>query len=87
MTAKKALSILDWWINQKKQGIRELATKWDYVEDSKGVAKILLHSEQTIISNLERVRKELVPNCNHPMKMRDKAQDGKWYCMNCNFDL
>jgi len=40
-----------------------------------------------MISNLEIVKRELIPNCKHPKKMRDKTTDGQVYCMNCNFDL
>ncbi|MCV0392100.1 MAG: hypothetical protein K5790_02270 [Nitrosopumilus sp.] len=87
MTVQKAIKIIDWWIGQKKQTIQELQNKWLNSDDAYGVEKALLHSEKTIILNLEVIRKELIPNCNHPKKMRDTTADGQVYCMNCNFDL
>ena len=87
MTVNKAIKILDWWINQKKHGIEKLKEEWDYSDDRFGVTKTLLNADRITISNLDMIRKELVPNCNHPEKMRDKTPDGQWYCMNCNLDL
>jgi hypothetical protein len=48
--------------------------------------KILLDSVQVIISNLESIKKELVPKCKHPKNMRDRVGN-QWYCMNCNWDF
>jgi len=87
MTVNKAIKILDWWINQKKHGIEKLKEEWDYSDDDYGVTKTLLNADRITISNLDMIRKEIVPNCNHPEKMRDKTPDGQWYCMNCNLDL
>ncbi|MFQ5439877.1 MAG: hypothetical protein ACE5DL_00280 [Nitrosopumilaceae archaeon] len=87
MTIKKAIKILDWWINQKKEAIQELEKDWNFSNDYHGVGKKLLDMDKTIISNLEKIRKELVPNCNHPKKMRDRTANGQVYCMNCNLDL
>ena len=87
MTVKKAIKILDWWINQKKHGIEKLKEEWDYLDNDCGVTKTFLNADKITISNLDMIRKELVPNCNHPEKMRDKTPDGQWYCMNCNLDL
>ena len=87
MTVNKAIKILDWWINQKKHGIEKLKEEWDYSDDDYGVTKTLLNADRITISNLDMIRKELVPNCNHPEKMRDKTPDVQWYCMNCNLDL
>ena len=87
MTVQNAIKILDWWITQKKESIEKLKIDWDFVDDSHGIGKILLDSDETIISNLETIKKELVPNCKHPKNMRDKTIDGQWYCMNCNFTL
>ena len=87
MTVKKAIKILDWWINQKKYGLEKLKEKWDYSYDDYGITTTLLNADRITISNLDMIRQELVPNCNHPKKMRDKTPDGQWYCMNCNLDL
>ncbi len=89
MTVKKAIKILDWWISHKNQGMEELKTKWNYQEydDAMGVAKTIFYMDKTILHNLEKIRSELVPNCIHPQKMRDRAPDGQWYCMACNLDL
>ena len=87
MTVKKAIKILDWWIDNKKQGMEKFQKKWEHTADTYGVTKILLDSDKTIIENLELIRKELIPNCKHPKKMRDRTSNGQWYCMNCNYDL
>lgn len=89
MTVKKAIEILDWWINHKKQSMEQLRQEWNFDDYDKatGIAQILLESDRVTISNLEKVRTQLVPNCKHPKKMRDRLSDGQWYCMNCNLDL
>ena len=86
MTVQKAIKILDWWINQKKQAMEQLQEKWIHSDDSYGVEKTLLDSDRVVISNLEIIKKELVPDCKHPKNMRDRV-GSQWYCMNCNFDL
>jgi len=85
MTVKKAIKILDWWIKQKKIGIDKL--KVDENFHDKELEKTILHYDKTIISNLEVIRKELVPNCKHPKKMQDVDSNGNLYCMDCNLDL
>jgi|APSaa5957512535_1039671.scaffolds.fasta_scaffold21451_4 hypothetical protein len=87
LTVQKAIKIIDWWINQKKESMEKLKIEWDFPNDSHGVGKTLLDVDKTIIFNLETIRKELILNCRHPKKMRDKTPDGQWYCMNCNMDL
>jgi hypothetical protein len=89
MTVKKAIEILDWWINHKKQSVKQLVKKWNYAEHDKctEVSHALIESEKIVLSNLETIRAELVPDCKHPKKMRDRLPDGQWYCMNCNMDL
>ncbi len=87
MTVKKAIKILEWWIIQKKDGIKKLEKEKNYTNDNHEIGKILLDIDKTTIANLEKIRKELVPNCKHPKKMRDRTADDQWYCMNCNMDL
>lgn len=86
MTVKKAIKIIDWWIDKEKSALAEFQEKWKGSEDTHGIGKALIESDKTTIANLETIRKELVPNCKHPKKMRDTA-DGQEYCMNCNLDL
>jgi len=88
MTVKKAIEILEWWITHKKQSMEQLKQEWNYDADkATEVAKALIKSEEIALYNLEKIKAELVPNCKHPKKMRDRAPDGQWYCMNCNLDL
>jgi hypothetical protein len=87
MTVKKAIKIIDWWINQKKSGMVTLQKDWRFSDNSHGIGQTLLDVDTATITNLELIRKELVSNCEHPKKMRDKSPDGKWYCMNCNSDI
>ena len=84
VTVKKAIKILDWWINQREQQINKLETEYKF-NDSE-IQRVLFESEKTIIDNLKLIKKELVPNCKHPKKMRDIC--GKIeYCMSCNLDM
>jgi len=87
MTVKKAIRILDWWINQKKNGIEKLRVDWNFNNDDHGIAKTLLDADKITISNLETIRNELVPDCKHPTNMQDQDPTGHKYCMNCNLDL
>ena len=88
MTVKKAIQILDWWINHKKQSIEQFKEQWDFSSDSvTSLATTWMHSEETSIDNLEKIKTELVPNCKHPKKMIDTLPNGQKYCMNCNLDL
>ncbi len=87
MTIKKAIKILDWWIDQKEQGIQRLHREWEFSNDAHGIGKTLLEVDKTIISNLETIKKELIPKCKHPKNMQDVDPKGNRYCMNCNWDL
>jgi len=77
MTLQKALKIIDWWINQKNQATEQLEKEWDFTSDSHGLGKTLLGMEKTVITNLKTIQKELIPNCKHPKKMRDRTSDGQ----------
>lgn len=89
MTVKKAIKMVNWWIEQKESGIKKLLREWNYdsIDKSLGISKTLLQVDQTIISNLELIKDELVPDCTHPRKLHDKGPDGNLYCMGCNLDL
>ena len=87
MTVKKAIKMVDWWIDQRKMVMDEFKKNWDYKTEVEEVAKIMLQSDETVIYNLEKIRAELVPQCKHPKKMIDTLPNGQKYCMNCNLDL
>jgi len=87
MSVKKAIKILDWWIDHKKTTMQTFKEKWKNSDDTYGLEKSFLDSDRISIENLELIRKELVPNCKHPKSMRDRTEDGQWYCMNCNLDI
>ena len=88
MTVKKAIKILDWWINHKKQSMEQLLKKWNYdPKNPTDVEKLLIETTDTELHNLEIIKAQLVPNCSHPKKMIDTLPDGQKYCMNCNADL
>jgi len=88
MTVKKAIKILDWWIDHKKQSMEQLLKKWNYnPKNPTDVERLLIETTDTELCNLEIIRAQLVSNCSHPKKMRDKLPDGQEYYMNCNFDL
>lgn len=91
MTVKKALEMIDFLIEyeEKIQDAMSDPTKsWNIGTDNiKNLAKTLSDSHRDNVRILNGIKKELVPNCKHPKKMRDRTRDGQWYCMNCNLDL
>jgi len=84
MTVKKAIKLLEWWINQREEKIKEISTTIKF--NDKDIETVLINNEKTVIENLKLIKKELVPKCRHPKKMQDTC-DGKKYCMSCNLDL
>ncbi len=82
MTILKALKLINWWIAQRENVIKELFLD---CKDSETMI-IIRDSEKTIISNLKLIRDELTPKCKHPKKMQDTC-GGVKYCMDCNCDL
>jgi len=87
VSVKKAIKILDWWINQKKHGMKKLQNEWIDSGDDYDITRTLLSVDKIIVVNLETIRSELITNCKHPMNMQDKDPTDQWYCMNCNLDL
>lgn len=51
------------------------------------LAKMISCGHRDTVHVLTIIKKELVPNCKHPKKMRDRTSDRQVYCMNCNFDI
>lgn len=90
MTVKKAIEIIEWILNNKTKTVKEFyepeILKAKY-EIGANLYRTLLQVTETDIHNLQAVKEQLVPNCKHPKKMRDRAPNGQWYCMNCNLDL
>lgn len=91
MTVKKALEMLDFLIEYEKKmqdAMGDPTKSWNSNSDSiKKLAGTLSDSHDDNVRILNVIKKELVPNCKHPKKMRDRTADGQWYCMNCNMDL
>ena len=54
----------------------KLKKEQNYLDDNYGIMKTLLSADRIIISNLNMIKKELVPNYNHPKKMNDRISDG-----------
>ena len=89
MTTKKAVKIVEMLFEKKtglKQDLAKPENNW-----GDGIVGGLVQTELRSLSNeiewLKILKKEIVPNCKHPKKMRDRTPDGQWYCMNCNLDL
>jgi hypothetical protein len=91
MTVKQAIKILDWLIetdNKLAESILEPSRSWNQDFDClKSFAQEFAEMKKRDVEIFKKIKKELVPNCKHPKKMRDKTPDGKSYCMNCNLDL
>lgn len=91
MVTKKAIFLVDLLLEvdiKLRDGMIDPSKMWNSDNDK-------IHSmvqtfagllDQNILI-LNTLRKELVGNCKHPKKMRDKTSKGQWYCMNCNLDL
>ena len=91
MTIKKALKILDYYIDKKskmKEDFLDMNMSWNkgqnhIQEFSKGLA-LVMENDLKVLNSL---KKELKPKCKHPKNLRDKSSDGNSYCMGCNLDL
>jgi len=91
MTVKKSLQLLDFLIDYETRmhtAISDPSKSWNIGNDSIGkLAKTLSDCHKDNIRVLNIIKKELITNCKHPKKMRDRTSDDQWYCMNCNLDL
>lgn len=91
MVSKKAVEILDFLIDYETKmhtAMSDPSKSWNIGNDSIGkLAKTLSDCHKDNIRVLNIIKKELVPNCKHPKKMRDKTPNGQWYCTNCNMDI
>lgn len=91
MTVKKALEKIDFLIEYEKKMQNAMADpgkSWNIgTPNIKDLANTLSDSHRSSVRILDDIKKELVPNCKHPKKMRNRTSDGQWYCMNCNLDL
>lgn len=88
MTTKKAVQIVDLFINNRTNHIADLQrpeNNWGH-----GIAAEMVESDiermTREIKLLKVLRKEIAPPCKHPKKMHDTC-GGRKYCMNCNMDL
>lgn len=94
MTVKKAIKLLDWWIENREKNlkvitakvIKENAINADTEFEFPKIYNAILGNEQAVIKNLKLIRKKIIPNCKHPKRMHDMC-DGIKYCMSCNLDL
>lgn len=84
MTVKKALKLLDWWIERRENSLKKLQETIIFSDTE--ITKVLVDSDKMIIHNLKQIKKEIIPNCKHPKKMQDNCAGVK-YCMSCNMDL
>lgn len=91
MTIKKALEMIDFLMEYEKKmqdAMSDPSKFWNIgTPNIKDLAKTLSDSHRDSVHILDNIKKELIPNCKHPKKMRDKSADGQWYCMNYNYDL
>ena len=91
MVTKKAVFLVDLLLEgdiKLRDGMADPLQIWNSDNDKihsmvQTFAELL---DQNILI-LKTLRKELVGNCKHPKRMRDKTSKGQWYCMNCNLDL
>ncbi len=80
MAVKKAIRIISWILDNKTKTVKEfyepkiLRAKSELCTD---LYRTLLQATETDIHNLLAIKEQLVPNCRHPKKMRDKTSDGQ----------
>ncbi len=84
MTLKKGIKIIDNWIENREEKIKEIESK--YVSLGSELKTLFIENEKTVIENLKYIKKEISPNCKHPKNMHDTCK-GQKYCMDCNMDL
>ena len=88
MTVKRAIEICDYLVKahlKNSAGIRDLVKDWK--TDTQGLAIKIAEVHEDVAECIFLIKKNLIPDCKHPKKMRDEAADGQVYCMNCNTDL
>lgn len=90
MTVKKALEILDYFIEKKlefQNGLIQPEKPWN--SKNMIVSQMVEQISDNIKTDLiflKLLKKQLKPNCNHPKKLHDRS-GGILYCMGCNLDL
>lgn len=91
MAVKKAIKILDSYIERNKQMVEVLANpakSWNEKFDCmRELSKEMANLAKNDIKVFESIKQEIQPKCKHPKKMRDRSSDGQCYCMDCNQDL
>ena len=91
MTVKRAIRILDAFIEKYQMEAEDLlkpAQSWNQHFDClKELVITMSDSKRGDAQVLRIIKKELLVNCKHPKKIRDRDPKGNWYCMNCNQDL
>lgn len=91
MTIKKAVKILEWFIekqNQYSESMIDPKQAWNQDFDVlRDMTKSFSDRQKDEIKVLEIIKTELVPKCKHPKKMQDIDSNGNRYCMDCNWDL
>lgn len=88
MTTKKAVRIVDGFLENRTKHIAELQrpeNNWGHGIAAEAVAQDIARMTHEI-GVFKILRKEIAPNCKHPKKMHDTS-NGQKYCMNCNMDL
>lgn len=92
MANQKTSQILDCLIKKKierRSDFLDSGHSWNQGNEKilKDVISIISGLMQDEIDSLQIVRKQLVPDCKHPKKLRDIDPDGMPYCTGCNQDL
>lgn len=88
MSVKKAIEMLDGLLayHLKIYRLMEERSK-EHSDNFKEIYNSIAHTHKMLAQDMVAIKRALVPNCKHPKKMRDKAADGQWYCMQCNSDI
>ena len=88
MTSKKAVKIVDMFIENRTKHIVDLQkpeNNWGCGIAAEMVEKDIERMNHEI-TWFNILRKEIAPNCKHPKEMHDICE-GQKYCTGCNMDL
>ena len=85
MTVKNALVLLDIFITRNNKMAEDLvdpSKSWNCGFDFiKQLSETMANLTKDDIKVLELFKKQLLTNCKHPKKMRDREPGVQWYCI------
>ena len=71
MSVKKAIKMLDWWIQLKRNNLEEFKKKGEAIKTPEVLElyNMVYKLDETTIYNLTKIKTELTPKCRHAKKI------------------